>query len=297
MVRRLSSVWLVLGLIAFPVTINAVCLSGVLCGINTIASSHKRFWGTCVHNSVTNGQGSPYNLLALNFAEFGMVTPIKVFEMSTIRPTYGSFDFRIPDNFVSYWKSRAQASLWIHTLLPTTGLPAWLTGSSWTKAQMSTIIQDYVFNVAAKYRGQIYAWNVVSEIFNDDGTWRRNTFYNYLSSEYVQIALQRARSADPNAKLYIEEYGVEVANVKSDALFNLAQDLKNKNVPLDGIAFEGHFNTPDIPYPVPMMTNAQRFENLDLDWAFTQLGVRIVNGGSNLIRQAEDYYSVLIACM
>ncbi|KAG8892614.1 hypothetical protein FRC01_014063, partial [Tulasnella sp. 417] len=72
---------------------------------------------------------------------------------------------------------------------------------------MSTIIQDYVFNVAAKYRGQIYAWNVVSEIFNDNGTWRSNMFYNYLGTDYVKIALQRARSADPNAKLYIEEYG------------------------------------------------------------------------------------------
>ncbi|KAG8892066.1 hypothetical protein FRC01_014364, partial [Tulasnella sp. 417] len=238
-----------------------------------------------------------YNTLALNFEEFGMVTPIKGFEMTTIQDIQGKFYFSYPDTFVSYWQSRARARLWIHTLLPTAGLPAWLTSQTWSTADITSIIQDYVTTVAAHYQGGVYAWDVVSEIFNDNGTWRDNVFYNYLGPDFVEIALWAARAADPNAKLYIEEYGVEDFNAKSDALYYLAQTLKNNGVPLDGIGFEGHLSTPLLSLSPTMISNKQRFADLDLDWAYTQLGVRIVNGSTTTGRQAEDYIAILAACI
>lgn len=44
---------------------------------------------------------------------------------------------------------------------------------------------------------------------NDDGTWRSDVFYNVLGTNYVNIALNAARSADSGAKLYINDYNIE----------------------------------------------------------------------------------------
>lgn len=44
---------------------------------------------------------------------------------------------------------------------------------------------------------------VFQEPFNDDGTWRSDVFYNTMGESFVPVALQAARAADPNAKLYV----------------------------------------------------------------------------------------------
>lgn len=48
-----------------------------------------------------------------------------------------------------------------------------------------------------------------AEPFNDNGTYREDVFYNTLNTSYIPLALKAARSADPNAKLYINEYNIE----------------------------------------------------------------------------------------
>ena len=49
----------------------------------------------------------------------------------------------------------------------------------------------------------------VSEPLNDDGSFRSDVFFNTLGSGYIATALRAARAADPNAKLYINDFNIE----------------------------------------------------------------------------------------
>lgn len=69
------------------------------------------------------------------------------------------------------------------------------------------------------------------------GTYRSSVFYNTIGPEFIPIALRAARKADPKAKLYINDYNIEWVGDKSDAMYNLAQNLVARGIPLDGVGF------------------------------------------------------------
>ena len=53
------------------------------------------------------------------------------------------------------------------------------------------------------------------EPFNDDGTFGSNVFFNTLGESYIPIALKAAKAADPNAKLYINDFNIEGTGMPS----------------------------------------------------------------------------------
>jgi len=157
-------------------------------------------------------------------------------------------------------------------------------------------MKNHITNVAGHYKGEVYCWDVINEPFNDDGTYRTDVFYENIGVEYIAIGLETARQADPNAKLYINEYNIEYAGAKATSLVNLVQSLKAANVPLDGIGVQGHLIVGQVP--TDLEQQLQLYASLGVEVAITELDIRMTlpETAALLAQQQEDYQTVITAC-
>lgn len=75
------------------------------------------------------------------------------------------------------------------------------------------------------------------------------------------------------------------------------QSFQKDGVPVDAIGFQCHFDVGQVPDT--LQQNLQRFADLGLDVAITELDINL-GGPPNatlLAQQAQDYWQVLNACV
>jgi len=251
-----------------------------------------RYFGS----DITGNLLSQSTVTQLQAQQFNMVTPGNEMKWDTTEPSNGSFNFSPGDQIVSYAQSNSER-VRCHNLVWHSQLPSWV--SSLPSNQVQSAMETHITTEATHFKGKCYAWDVVNEPFNDDSnaTPRADVFFNAMGIGYIADALKTAHAADPNAKLYLNDYNIEGENAKSNAMFSLAQSLLSQGVPLNGIGFESHFILGQIPSD--MQANMQRFANLGLDVAVTELDDRIQLPASsaNLTQQASDFSKVVQACL
>ena len=228
-------------------------------------------------------------------AELTSVTPENAMKWESVEAARGQFRWRGADALVAFAKANGQ-KVRGHTLVWHSQLPLWLINGRFSPDELKSLMVAHIATAAGRYRGAVYAWDVVNEPFADDGGWRKSIWYDAMGPDYVAIALKAARAADPNAKLYINDYGVETAGPKMRALHDLVASLKRDGVPIDGVGLQSHFVAGAAPADLPAVM--ADFAALGVDVAVTELDLRIrlPADAKSLAAQAGDYASVVRAC-
>jgi endo-1,4-beta-xylanase len=266
--------------------------------LRELAGRHQLWIGSAVNTEALAQNRSYARLLA---REFSSVTAENVMKWDTIEPQPGVYNYGPADQLVAFAQANHQM-IRGHELVWHNQLPSWLTqgyaDGTISNAQMAEILHQHITSEVSHFRGKVYAWDVVNEPLNEDGTLRRTIWLGALGRDYIEQALRWAHAADPKAKLYLNDYGIEGAGPKADAMYVLAKRLLARHVPLDGIGFESHL---DIQYPFPpaMARNLRRFAALGLDVAITEADVRmsLPATADELAKQATHYGNMMDACL
>jgi GH35 family endo-1,4-beta-xylanase len=215
------------------------------------------------------------------------------------------YDFRGSDALVAFAQSHNMVVRG-HTLVWHRQVPQWVDKGNFSAPQLADILHGHIKTVMTHYASKVYAWDVVNEAFNDDGTMRHTIWYDQpgigegIGTKYIEQALRWAREADPGAKLFYNDYDAEEMNKKSDAIYAMAKDFKARGVPLDGIGFQAHVSLKfDDPAKLASFAkNMDRFAKLGLELHITELDVRLDDSSpASLSAQAKLYGEIMTLCV
>ena len=261
-----------------------------------LATAHALGIGSAVGGALGAAGAETYGEVLAE--QFNVATPENAMKFGPIHPEPDRYAFEAADGIVAFAESNGMRVRG-HTLVWHQQLPGWLTGGSWTPAEADSLLRDHIATVAGRYSGQLVAWDVVNEALLGDGTLRPGFWADHLGRGYIETAFRSAHAADPDARLFYNDYGIAWLNEKSDSVHAMLAALLEAGVPVHGIGFQAHFEVGVLPSRSALRSNFQRFAELGLTVHVTELDVRIPLPASaaELAQQADDYALVMEVCL
>ncbi|TQJ90561.1 endo-1,4-beta-xylanase [Streptomyces sp. SLBN-31] len=263
---RLALVAGVLGVVtALAVPPNAHAAETTL---GAAAAQSGRYFGTAIASGRLGD--SAYTSIAAR--EFNMVTAENEMKIDATEPQRGQFNFSAGDR-VYNWAVQNGKRVRGHTLAWHSQQPGWMQSLSGSSLRQAMI--DHINGVMGHYKGKIAQWDVVNEAFADGSSGgRRDSNLQRTGNDWIEVAFRTARAADPAAKLCYNDYNIENWTwAKTQGVYNMVRDFKQRGVPIDCVGFQSHFNS-GSPYNSNFRTTLQNFAALGVDVAITELDIQ-----------------------
>jgi GH35 family endo-1,4-beta-xylanase/peptidoglycan/xylan/chitin deacetylase (PgdA/CDA1 family) len=191
-----------------------------------------------------------------------------------------------------------------HTLAWHQQSPEWMNYEGISRTEAIENLVTHAKTVAGYFRGRVISWDVLNEAIIDNpptpSDWRtslrQSPWYKAIGPDYVEILFKAAREADPEARLYYNDYNLDNQN-KALAVFAMVRELNEKNPnpggrPLiDGVGMQGHYrlntNTDNV------RLSMERFISLGVELSITELDIQAGSDskqtGRQLIEQGVVY--------
>ena len=174
--------------------------------------------------------------------QFNSIVAENVMKSGRLQPEEGEFEFDLADSFVEFGEEN-NMHIHGHTLIWHSQAPRWFftdeDGKDVSKEELTRRMKNHIEKVVGRYKGRIDSWDVVNEAIEDDGSYRKSKFYEILGKDFIKLAFQFAHEADPEAKLYYNDYSMTKPG-KREGVVKMVKELKAEGVTIDGIGMQGH---------------------------------------------------------
>lgn len=209
---------------------------------------------------------------------FSSITPENAMKMGPIHPKENEYFWGDADKIVTFAQEN-KIKLRGHALCWHEQAPDWFfkddKGNDVSKEVLLQRLKDHITTVVSRYKGKIYAWDVVNEAVADDSTklLRDSPWYRICGEEFISKAFEYAHAADPDAQLFYNDYNSERPE-KVKRIYELCKKLKNANVPIHGIGLQGHWSIYE-PTKKDLLDALQKYSSLGLKLQVTELDMSI----------------------
>ncbi|WP_375438162.1 endo-1,4-beta-xylanase [uncultured Hymenobacter sp.] len=210
--------------------------------------------------------------------QFNSITPENAMKMGPIHPEENRYFWRDSDEIVQFAQDN-KLRVRGHNLLWHEQTPKWLfkdaAGKQVSKEVLLKRLKDHIDTVVKRYKGKIYAWDVVNEAISDNPQefLRNSEWYQICGEDFIAKAFEYAHAADPKAVLFYNDYNTERPE-KRERVYKLLKKLKDANVPIDAVGLQGHWSLQE-PTEAELRKAIEQYSSLGLKVQITELDVSI----------------------
>ncbi|MDR0320252.1 MAG: endo-1,4-beta-xylanase [Treponema sp.] len=231
---------------------------------------------------------------------YAVLTAENHMKPSYLNPSRGKYSFDTANNMVNAARASGMKVVG-HTLLWHSQIPKWQidlgTDGNTSKETALEYMNEYITRVVTEFKGKIYSWDVLNEVFPDgvsaSANWEtsmrsENPWFKKIGADFVYEGFKAARLADSDAILYYNDYSLDNVG-KATMVRDMVRDVNNdwlidpqydNRLLIEGIGMQSHHNTG--------VSAASVKASLDL---FKPLGVRIAISELDVLSQSWGEYS------
>lgn len=221
-----------------------------------------------------------FSLLAKEFNSMTMENDMK---WALVHPQKNQWNWKTPDKFVDFglqhnMKLVGHVLVWHsqmaeHAFTDRKGKPV-------SRKKMIGRMEDHISTLVDRYKGKLWAWDVVNEAIDEDQGWRQSQWQKSIGEDFMDLAFNFAHDADPKAQLLYNDYNMQNPG-KRAFLVNWIEGAKKRGVPIDAIGIQGHVGL-DFP-------DLKELENSIVAYAKTGMRIHITELDLDILPVAWDF--------
>jgi endo-1,4-beta-xylanase len=208
---------------------------------------------------------------------FNSIVAENCMKSGLVQPEEGVFNFDDADKFVALGEENGMEIIG-HTLIWHSQAPRWFfvdsEGNDVSPKVLAERMRTHIFTVMGRYKGRVHGWDVVNEAVEDNGELRNSKFLQILGEDYLRLAFEYAREADPDAELYYNDYSLANPS-KRDGVVRMIKKLQEQGVTVDAIGMQGHYAL-DGPSLEEIENSINAFSALGAKVMVTELDVTVL---------------------
>jgi endo-1,4-beta-xylanase len=268
--------------------------------LRALADARGFLIGTAANPTILQNNAPYANVVK---TEYNLITPGNAMKMDALQPTEGTFTYTDADSLVSFAKAN-NMKVHGHVFIWHSQYPGWLSSKTQNRATFLPIMENHIKNVAQHFGTDIWAWDVVNEAIEDNGTLRSSIWSNSIGSDFIDQAFTYARQYTPaGTKLIYNDYNVETINVKSNYMYDMVKSMKTRGIPIDAVGLQMHIHVWDAPTYEQVRSNIARFAALGVEVYISEMDVALgtvypaLPTAAQLDQQKQIYAYITKACL